>query len=390
MEGLGAMEISTASTNSIRWHRAAATGFALLFVIIALWSFVGNFLTPTGIDFISFWAAGRLTLLGAVPAAYDIQLHHLMEQSAVPHVWLIPFPYPPPFLAIITPFALLPFEVAFILWVTITASFYAFAASRFAPLSFAFGNAAACIGSMIGQSAFLICGIFMLGLSLIAVAPFAAGAVLGLMFLKPQMALLLPVAMLAGREWRVIAGAVISATLALALGLILFGLQAYAAFWNILPHYVEYVRDSRLPWYELASVFEVARSGGIPQAPALAMHVLVAGTATALTARAWWLKLDQRIPILAAATMLISPYFFTYDCLLIVIPIGWLARQQQRPVLLAFVMACSLIPVVTSFSPWAVPNTMPFAAIACLYALHFEPSRRRSRNKETIVASAAG
>jgi alpha-1,2-mannosyltransferase len=243
---------------------------------------------------------------------------------------------------------------------------------RVAPLSYAFGNAPTCIGLMNGQSAFLICGVFILGASLISSAPFAAGAVLGLMILKPQLALLLPVAMLAGREWRVIAGAIFSATTLLALGLILFGAKAYEAFWNVLPQYVEYVRDDRLPWYQLASPFEVARSAGIPQSLSLAIHVAIAGVATILTARAWWLKTDERVPVLAAATLLISPYLFSYDCLLIVVPIGWLVGQARRPTLLAFVIACSLIPVITSFSPWTVPNTMPLAAIASLWALHSE------------------
>jgi glycosyl transferase family 87 len=374
------------SNSPLRWHGAVATGFALLFLIIGLWSFVGIFLTPTGIDFISFWSAGKLVLQGHPALAYDIHVHRLMEQSIIPKVGLIPFPYPPPFLAIITPFAVPTFQIGFILWVAVTVAFYAFAASRVARLNYAFGNSPTCIGWMIGQSNFLTCGVFMLGVSLLSVSPFTAGAVLGLMLLKPQLALLLPVAMLAGREWRVIAGAIFSAAIVLIIGLVLFGWTAYEAFWTILPHYVEFVRDARLPWYELASPFEVARSARIPQVPAFVIHIVIATTATALTARAWWLKLDERIPVLAASTMLISPYFFTYDCLLIVIPIGWLVKQNRRPTLVAFVLACSLIPVITSFSPWAVPNTMPFAAIACLYGLHSEPKRTRREKRTTVGA----
>ena len=372
-------------TDPLRWHRAVATGFALLFLIIIVWSFIGNYLNPSGIDFISFWAAGRLVLMHVPSAAYSIQAHHAIEQSAVLKVGLIPFPYPPPFLALVTPFAMTSFETGFVLWVTITGLFYGFAASRAAPLNFAFGNAPTCVGSMIGQTCFLMAGIFILGLSLIGSAPFLGGAVLGLMLFKPQLALLLPVAMLAGREWRVIAGAVISTTLVLALGLVAFGPSAYLAFWNILPNYVAFLRDNRLPWYELASVFAVARSAGASQTLASLAHLIVALIATALTAHAWWLKQPSRIPILAASTLLISPYFFTYDCLLIVVPIGWFARQQSRPFLLAFVMACALVPIITSFSPWAVPNTMPLAAIACLYGLHVDKRRGLAPKVESAV-----
>ena len=374
------------SGSRLGWSRTIATGFAFLFVAIGLWSAYANLTRATGVDFISFWSAGRLVLQGRPALAYDIHVHRLVEQSIHPHVGLIPFPYPPPFLAIVTPFALASFGVAATIWVALTASFYAYASKRVAPLSYAFGNAPACVNFMIGQSGFLICGIFILGLSLIQSSPFIAGVVLGLMLLKPQLGLLLPVAMLMGREWRVIAGAILSAIAALALGLVLFGAKSYVGFWGILPNYVEFVRDSRLPSYELASVFGLARFWGLPETPALSLHILVAATAAMMTARAWWLKLSTRTPVLAAATMLISPYFFTYDSLLIVVPIGWLMKRKSNPAVLAFVYVCSFVPIITSFSPWIAPNTMPLAAIACLCALHVWTPISRTTPDETIPA----
>jgi hypothetical protein len=209
------------------------------------------------------------------------------------------------------------------------------------------------------------------------------------MILKPQLALLLPVAMLAGREWRVIAGAIASSTMLLLLGLIIFGTQAYEAFWNILPHYVGFMRDSRLPWYQIGSPFALARYAGLSQAGAFSIHIIVAVAATALTARAWWLKLDERIPILAAATMLISPYFFTYDGLLIVVPIGWLFRYNCRSTTFGLVWVLSLIPIIASFTHWLVPNTMSLAAIACLYALHIQTRAGRLTDKDAIDAVPA-
>lgn len=387
--GARGFAFSSSSNSRLGWERTVAAGFAALFVIIGFWSAYANLTKATGVDFISFWAAGRLVLEGHPALAYNIHVHRLMEQSIHPHVGLIPFPYPPPFLAIVTPFALPSFGIGATLWTALTAGFFALAARRMAPLSYAFGNAPSCVNFMIGQCGFLICGIFILGLSLISTAPVAAGAVLGLMVLKPQLALLLPVAMLAGREWRVIAAAAVTVVAVLALGLILFGADAYVGFWNILPHYVGFMRDSRLPKYEIASVFGLLRFWDVPQSIALAMHLAVALTATALTARAWRLKLDERIPILAASTMLMSPYFFTYDCLLIAVPLAWLARHERSPFLVAFIYVCTLIPIITSFSPWIAPNTMPVAAIVCLYALHFQNAGRRSDDKEPVPASMA-
>jgi hypothetical protein len=354
----------------LRWHNAVATGFAIVFVLIGIWSAVVNLLTPTGTDFLSFWAAGRLVLQGHPELAYNISAHGAVENTVAHIGGRMPFPYPPPFLAVVAPFALPSIGIGFMMWVAVTATFYAFASSRVAPLPYGFSSAAACIGLMIGQTGFLISGIFILGLTLIASAPFAAGAILGLMILKPQLALLLPVAMLAGREWRVIAGAIASATILLAVALILFGVKSYEGFWNILPFYVDLLRQSKEPWNELASPFALARFAGIPQTPALLIHAAVALTAVMVTARAWWLRLDERVPILAAATMLIPPYLFTYDALLMVVPIGWLVKQQRYPYLLALVWLCCFIPIITYFSPWLGPNFISLAAIACLWALH--------------------
>jgi hypothetical protein len=383
-----AMRLDRVAESPWRWIRAIALAFAILFVIVAIWSAVLNLLDPTGMDFLSFWAAGRLVLQGYPWLAYNIGIHGAVENTVAHIGGRMPFPYPPPFLAIVTPFSLLPYGIAFILWVTVTASFYGFAMSRMAPLSVAFGNTPACIDFMIGQNGFLVCGIFTLGLSLIGTSPFAAGTILGLMVFKPQLALLLPVAMLAGREWRVIAGAVASSMALVVLGALLFGVKSYEGFWNILPHYVQLLRESKEPWNELASPFALARFAGLPQGLALLIHIIVAIVATAATARAWWLKLDQRIPILAAATLLVPPYAYTYDALLMVLPLGWLVVHRQHPIAVAVAWLCCFIPIITYFSPWLGPNYISIAAVICLIALHATPMKRSAEEKRTLATVA--
>jgi hypothetical protein len=381
-------DIRISRASRLGWTRTVATAFAALFVIVGIWSAVLNVLTPSGEDFLSFWAAGRLVLHGHPSLAYNINVHGYMENVIAQIGGSMPFPYPPPFLALVTPFALLSFPAGLILWVVLTAAFFAIVSSRVVPLRYAFSNAAALIDLIIGQSGFLFAGIFILGLTLISSAPFVAGVVLGTLIMKPQLALLLPVAMLAGREWRVIAGAILSAAALLLFGLILFGPKSYLGFWNILPVYVDMLRDNREPWNELASPFALARFAGIPQNPALVIHAVVALGAAAATARAWWLKLDERVPILAAASMLMSPYFYTYDALLIVVPIGWLVKQRCHPLFIAFVWFCCFIPIITYFSPWIGPNFNSIAAVACLCILHVKGSAR-DRRRDKVTRSIA-
>jgi hypothetical protein len=107
----------------------------------------------------------------------------------------------------------------------------------------------------------------------------------------------------------------------------------------------------------------------VPQPLALVGHAAVAVIAIALVCRAWWLRLDERVPILAAAAMLIPPYLLTYDALFLAVPIIWLVHQRRHLALIPLIWLFCLLPVATYFHKWPGPNTVPLAAMLCLWAL---------------------
>jgi hypothetical protein len=354
-----------------------ATGAALLFTAFALWGFWTNFVEAAGVDFISFWAAGRLVLAGHPAAAYDISLHRSVEQAIVPHVGLLPFPYPPPFLIFVTPFALISFRWAFVAWIAITATFYAVTARRFTPLSYAFANPPVLVDFMIGQTGFLTAGILLGGLALLPSAPFAGGAILGLLLIKPQLAALLPVALIAGREWRAVAGGIVSVIIALAIALELFGIASYRGFIEILPHYVGYMRHNSWNWVELASPFAFLRYVGVQPVPALIVHASLAACAALLTALAWARNWPEKVAILATATLLISPYLLTYDAPLLIIPAALFIKQKRWSIVLLLWLLCAL-PVAHFYRLYEGPNTIPVAAILSIALLSSANLKRRT------------
>jgi hypothetical protein len=233
---------------------------------------------------------------------------------------------------------------------------------------FAFAQAGAAANFITGQNGFLTSAIFIAGTGLLVTRPLVAGAVLGLLSVKPQLALLLPVALIAGREWRAIAGAAVSSLALMAIAWLLFGTDSYSGFFEMLSWSSQSLSAGRWPWGELATTFAMLRALGAPAKLAIVIHVLIAFGAAALTARAWTLRLETRVPILAAATLLIPPYLFTYDALVLSIPLGWLLRQPHARAPLVVVWFLSLLPVVNYFT--AFPNTIPLAAIIALWALH--------------------
>jgi hypothetical protein len=303
----------------------------------------------------------------------------------------MPFPYPPPFLLLVTPFALASFPVAFALWDVVMGVFYAVAGRRVAPLPYVLANPPVLPAAMIGQSSLLTGGILIFGLTLVGTAPFAAGAVLGLMIIKPQLALMLPVAMLAGRQWRVIGGAVVSSSLALLVALVVLGIDSYAGFFAILPTYVAYMREARWDWGELASAFAFLRYFGVGSSAALIVQAVIALAAAAITAIAWARDWKEKVPVLAAATLLATPYLFTYDAVLLLIPAGVLIREG-RLWSLTLLWVLTGLPVLTGYDLYSGPNTIPLAcilSIVLMIAPRFSAARMTRRRGESGSFEAA-
>jgi len=356
------------------WPLTIATGFALVLIAFGIWAFWQNYSEPVGIDFVSFWSAGRLALQGDPAAAYDIAVHRNVELGAAPGTGLMPFPYPPPFLLVVTLVALPSFPFAFALWDVVTSALYAIAGRHIAPLPYILANPPVLVAAMIGQSSLLTSAILIFGLSLVSGAPFAAGAILGLLIIKPQLALMLPVAMLAGRQWRVIAGAILSSTTALLLALIVLGSDSYRGFFEILPHYVAFMSEARWDWAELASPFALFRYFGAGQSAALAFQILISIAAAAITAFAWGKDWEKKVPILGAASLLCSPYLFTYDAILLILPAAAFIHQRKFWRLGILWFLC-LLPTLKGYNLYIGPNTIPLACLFCIVLLVPWPPR---------------
>jgi hypothetical protein len=282
-----------------------------------------------------------------------------------------PFPYPPPFLLFVAPFALLLFPVAFAAWLIGTAGLFYFVFRRIAPWPFTFALPAAHANALIGQNGFLTAAIFGLGTALLETQPFLAGAILGLLVIKPQLALLLPVAVIAARNWKAVAGAIISASALLLAALLAFGGETYAAFFAYLPTQTHQVTTG-VPLYKLASVCAALLFFGVPLPIALAVQAMVALAAATATWIAWSRRLPTRVPLLAAATLLAPPYLFGYDSLLLMLPLGWLIRHQRQPWTVAAIFLLCLLPLAAGSAFYPGPNTIPLAAALAVWAMFRE------------------
>lgn len=360
------------------WGRAATIGLAIVFGLYLALNWYLNFRSPAYTDYLSFWAAGRLVLTGDPAGAYEIARHGAIIRNVTPIAGLLPFPYPPPFLIFATPFSLLDHRLAFPAWVIATLAFYLLASRKVAASSIAVTHPAVLIAGFYGQASFFISGLFLGGASLLSRRPFVAGAILGLLIIKPHLAILLPVAVIAGRLWPAIAGAALSGGAFLLIGLLLFGADSYAGFLAMSGKYADMLAKAWWPWTKLISPFAFLRYFGVGVAAALTAHAAIAAAAAMLTWVAWSRKWDERIPILAAASLLISPYLLSYDSLLLVAPLGWLIGARRSSPAIVLIWLLCFFPVLHHFRLYAGPNPVPLAALIALFVLAAPHLRRGS------------
>jgi hypothetical protein len=343
---------------------------------LIVWGWSRNFTEINFNDYLSYWAAGKLALEGEPAAAYDAARHRAIEATVAQMGGFLPFPYPPQFLLLIAPFGLLPYIWSFAAWVMATLAVYVLVIRRTTDTFTALAHPAVLQNGLIGQNGFLTAAIFASGTTMLRTRPIAAGTILGVLVIKPQLALLLPIAVVAGRLWRAIVGALATVTALTLLALILFGTDVFTGFIGMLDLYSHMMRRDSWPWAEFISVFAFVRWFGVDQFVALTVHTLVAVLVAFLTWIAWSRDWKEQVPVLAAATLLIPPYLLTYDGLLLIIPISYWLRQEQRPFLVVLSWSLCFFPIAYFFHLYRGPNTVPLAALLFLCATVWGRLRR--------------
>ena len=334
--------------------RGRISGYAkILLVTWAAFLVVGHVQTwGHGSDLLAFWSAAHFVLSGKPSAVYDAATL-TAHQAALGFPGSHPFLNPPPFLALVAPLGLLSYPAALILWTL--ASYAAFAlAIRWLPktaywpvLAFPGGL----LSAMAGQNGLLTTALIAGSVGLLPRRKLAAGVLIGLMVIKPQLVLLAPFAFAAGREWRAFAAAAVTAVLALGLSIAVLGwdtMQAFLAGSDFSASL--FGRPELLP--KIKSVFALVIQAGGPASLATAAQVVAAAFAIWAIWQVWSRSDDplERAAILGAATPLSTPYLLLYDVVFLAFPIAWLAavgiRAGFRPWERLTLMAAYLLPLL--------------------------------------------
>jgi Glycosyltransferase family 87 len=362
---------------------------------------------PIGTDFSSFYAAGSLVLDGRAGDVYDMAAHFAREQQifgpATPYYgWL----YPPIFLLLATPLALLPYALALMVWQSATFALYLAViaailrvprrdggpiARLWLPIAAAFPAVLVNLGH--GQNGFLTAGLLAAALLALPQRPVLAGMLFGLTAYKPQFGLLIPFALLAAGQWRSMITAFATVITLAGAATLAFGTDV----WWLFAASTETSRKLLLEqgdvgFEKLQSAFAAVRmwGGGL----SLAYAVQGAVTLTAICGVAWTWRTsadrDLKAALLIVATLLASPHVLDYDLTILGPAIAFIVAAGHTSGLrdydISLLAAAWVAPLLARAVAGATGIPIGLITLVVLYALVMR-SATKARTESMIGAA---
>jgi len=298
------------------------------------WLFDENGLgIPT--DFVNVWSAGRLVLDGHPALAYDWDIQKQVQVAVLGQSYEGNFAwhYPPPFLFVAAALAHFPYATAYVGWAAISFVPYLAAMRAIVGRNFGYLLAAAFpvvfTNTLVGQNGFLTASLIGGTLVLMPRWPILSGICLGLLSYKPQYGLLFPLVLIAASQWRVFFTAAVVAILLAASSWLAFGTESWQAFFQWLPMFNKaFLVEGRAPWGKMQSIFALTRYFGGPESFAWMLQWIMSGMVAILLAWMWRSRVSYSLKAASLATgaLLITPYLFLYDAMVLAIAVAFLVR----------------------------------------------------------------
>lgn len=291
---------------------------------------------PVAGDFLSFWAASDLLLAGRPADAYRPELHIAAQARVFPGLeGYFAFFYPPVFLLLCAPLALLPYGASVAAWLAATGGAYAAAMRALLPrwgwlpaLAFPAGL----INIRYGQNGFLSAALFAAAAALLEKRPALAGIALGGLAYKPHLAIAVPFVLAAAGRWRAFFACGATAAGLAALSWAVLGTETWMAFRDGSGLARRALEEGWVSPERMISLFAGIRlMGGSPAAAWVLQGVLTA-TVLALAMHAVRRRPGgmAEVAVIAAAAMLVSPFLLDYDLVVTAVPLAWLLLAGIR------------------------------------------------------------
>jgi hypothetical protein len=399
--------------------REAGEGVPRRFVITALicgifglagWAFdLWFFRIAPAQDWMVFYTAarayfdGNLPLVvdgGALTAAINQRFASWLASPLALHPWV----YPPPFLMLFLPFGALPPIASLVLflltgWAASLAVAWRYAASnarRWPMIGTLLLCPAVPFNVMTGQNVFFTSALLVGGFGLVPRYPVLGGALVGMLSVKPQLCLMAGVALVAARQWRVLASALVTACLLALASVALIGFDAWRSWLDLLfggnELYGAWMAAGRLNGISVYACVSWLGAPGSVASLAQAAAVLLAGGVI------YWVYRQPapaatRLAALLAATVLAAPHVSNSDAVLLGLAASLFATfavaTDLRPLQLTIAAAVWISPLFNPPVLFRIGCVTPLLVVMLLAVIVLKIRERMAPEGAPAVAPRA-
>ncbi len=317
------------------------------------------------IDFCWIWMSGVFAVSSDPARIYDPSVLSAAQDSffGPGKCVFYYFDYPPTSLFLTYLLGMLPYVIAFVVWILATLILYLTAIYKIVPcpvaLIAALTPAAVLKNIQLGHNGFLTAALIGLSLAFMERRPWVSGMFLGLLTYKPQFGVLFPLALLASRNWRALGSATAtSLTLGVAAAIV-FGYRGWPSFISSLLGRNSSLSPDGEVELNLQSVYGLIHWAGTSVWVAWAVHLTIAAVVAAAICAIWAkpIPYSLKAAIICIGAVTVSPYLLAYDLCILSIAVAFFVRDgmsrgflpgERTGLLICFT---GLFPVATPIAP---------------------------------------
>ena len=277
--------------------------------------------TLVGRDFVNMFTAGHMLFDRGLTSIYDVAAYQAYQSALFDGLVAgHNYSYTPVSFFYVWLFALPPYPVAYLLWTGLTGAAFALAARPYLKDAglrtwLAVLTPAALLNVWAGHYGFLFGALWLGAWSLLDSRPRLAGVLVGLMIVKPHLAILMPLMLAARGAWRTFFAAAIAVIALVVSSGFLFGWQLWADYVSHTILFQAAMVDQTDQFFlrMMPTAYPAFRLAGLVPAAAWLLQASCAIGAVGALLR--WMPRDPHLAGLATATatFLVLPYAFNYD-----------------------------------------------------------------------------
>jgi glycosyl transferase family 87 len=365
-------------------RRLRAQGMVL---VLCLWSvYIWNISTPglrdrsgmiKGADFIHLYTLGSVALTHRADDLYNADAQAVLTSQRVPAasgIRYIPL-YPPQVSVFFAPLASLPYPVALVVWLLLSALVYGFCCYWLWRSCPRLGNAARSVWLFAlafpgfwhliawGQSSAIALACFTASFFFLRdERPFLAGLALGCLIFKPQLGIAAAFVFVYTRAWRVVGGAMLSAAAQLAVPAFYYGaasLRSWVRLMVDITYKIPQLEPRLYQTHSLRTFWSMLIPGlALPFALYLISTIVILGLTLAIWSRRPALPLALRYSSLLLASVLVAPHLIVYDLVILAPVFLWLSdwiiavRPEADPAMKIGLYLAYLAPLLGPLTRW--------------------------------------